>query len=162
MAKKIGHKYYGIKRKDIEINSVSNIMYNTNNNYNKYKIKILTIINDKDINQLSFHLFCRPNCILSMINFEDDECGGGPYLYYVNESNSYKMSSLFLDCLFHFGEILLNEKKPLNCNIGCYNDFEKNKINSILSNQKVFVQKYLNFSLGDEPSIGTLKFVKYI
>ena len=44
---KNGHKYYGIKRKDVQINSVLNIMYNRNNNYDTYKSKISQVIKDK-------------------------------------------------------------------------------------------------------------------
>ena len=156
-AKKMGHKYYGIKRKKVQIHSVCNIMYNTNNNYNRYKRKILQIIQNKDMNQLGKHLFLRPNCILSMINDID-----GPYLYYVGLTDSIKMFLLFLDCVFHFGEILLNEKKPLNYNVGCYKNFDqsdKRKIDVCISNQKLFVQKYLNFTLGDYPCVYWLRFV---
>ena len=157
-AKKLGHKYYGIKRKDVQIYSVNNIMMNTFNNYDRYKGKIVSLIKDHDINQLTTHLFLRPNCVLTMI---DDD---GPLLYTVGEySNaSLKMYSLFLDCILHFGEILLNEKKPNNCNIGCYNDFSKDKIDTILSNHELYIQKYFNFSLGDRPCIDFQSFVKYI
>ena len=158
-AKKIGHKYYGIKRKDTQVLSVSNIMYNTNNNYNRYKSKILQIIECKDMNQLSKHLFLRPNCILSMINYYN-----APYLYEAGRAD-LKMFELFLDCIFHFGEILLNEKKPLNYNVGCYENFDKLdniKIDSCVSNHKSFVQKYLNFTLGGRHCISSGQFVKYI
>ena len=160
-AKKIGHKYYGIKRKDVQIHSVCNIMYNTNNDYNRYKGKILQIIRDKDINQLGKHLFLRPNCILSMIGDRN-----GPYLYEAGQTGSIKMFELFLGCIFHFGEILLNEKKPLDYNVGCYKNYDKSdksEINSCISkNHKLFVQKYLNFALGDAPCADWLNFVKCI
>ena len=149
-AKKIGHKYYGIKRKDVQIHSVCNIMYNINN-YDRYKSKILQIIKDKDIDQLGKHLFLRPNCILSMIL-----SGLGPYLVEVGETGSIKMYELFLDCIFHFGEILLNEEKPQNYNVGCYKNYElsdKSTVDSCIANHKLFIQKYLNFSLGDSPCI---------
>ena len=158
-AKKMGHKYYGIKRKDVEINSVCSIMYNRNNNYDRYKAKIGQIIKDNDINQLQKHLFLRPNCILSMI----DQCSG-PYLKYVGDNGSIEMYELFLDCIFHFGEILLNEKQPLNYNVGCYKTYDKedkSTFDSCVANQKLFIQKYLNFSLGDNPCIDYANFVKY-
>ena len=159
-AKKIGHKYYGIKRKDVEVHSVSNMLYNTNNNYDKYKTKILGMIQDKDINQLSKHFFLRPNCILSMLEY--CEYYTVPYFASISRKDhkASKIHSLFLDCLFHFGEILLNEKKPLSCNIGCYDEFRKNKIDDIVSNHKLFIQKYLNFGLGDRPCITRSMFVK--
>ena len=118
-AKKLGHKYYGIKRKDVQIHSVNNIIENTYNNYNKFKTKISILIKENDVNQFARHLFLRPNCILSMINDKGEE-----YLYTVGKrGSSNQMYSLFLDCLFHFGEILLNEKKPNNGNIDCYKNF---------------------------------------
>ena len=159
-AKKIGHKYYGIKRKDVQINSVCNIMYNRNNNYDRYQAKIKQIIKDKDMNQLGKHLFLRPNCILSMIDGRQ-----GPYLCNVGREGSIEMYELFLDCIFHFGEILLNEKKPLNYNIDCYTNYDrwdKSIVDSCFANHKLFVQKYFNFALGGLPCISDGIFVKYI
>ena len=158
-AKKMGHKYYGIKRKKIQVESINNIISNTYNNYSKYKNKILSLTKDSNtINQLALHLFLSPNCIFSMIGEK------GPFLSNINNP---KMYNLFLDCLFHFGEILLNEKKALTHNKGCYNGYKSNrfdkmqdKINSTVANQKLFITKYLNFSLGDEPCISHFEFVK--
>ena len=84
----------------------------------------------------------------------------GPLLYYVGRKNSLKMFSLFLDCLFHFGEVLLNENKPNNCNIGCYNDYEYKTMDDIVGKHKLFIQKYLNFSLGGKECINEDAFVK--
>ena len=144
-AKKIGHKYYGIKRKHLQVHSVNNIMDNRNNNYNKFQTKILAIIKDKDLNQFAPHLFFRPNCILSMINY-NNFWGPIPYLFDIVETKSSKMVSLFLDCLFHFGEIVLNESI--------------NKGGKKSKNNKLFVEKYLNFSLGHDPITGTFNFVE--
>ena len=170
-AKKLGHKYYGIKRKDVQVHSVSNILYNSYNNHEKYKRKILEIIHDTNLTQLSMHLFLRPNCVFSIINnvsFEYPEFA--PCLYKIlYNCNSEKMSLLYLDCLFHFGEILLNEKKPLNYNVGRYSNSNSNSDNgdnddhdenTIKVYDKVYIQKYLNFSLGDAPCINDTDFVK--
>ena len=164
-AKKLGHKYYGIKRKDIQVLSVSNIMYDTYNDDVKYKRKILGLIEDGNLNQLSRHLFLRPNCILSMINNEIPT----PLLYHVlHQPNSSKMKSFFLDCLFHFGEILLSEKKPLNYNTERYTSIKK-KIYNVRAYDKtremydkLYIQKYLNYSFGGGPLFDTKEFVKYI
>ena len=167
-AKKIGHKYYGIKRKDVEIHSVCNIMYNTNNNCEKYKNKILGMINGKNVSQLASHLFLRPNCILSMIG-DKERHESRPYLFSIGYIRDFKMYELFLDCLFHFGQVLLNEKKPKNYNIGIYDNYstrpdkeeeEEEETDNILSKQQLFVEKYLNFSLGDSPCINPYYFVK--
>ena len=151
------------KKLDIEVHSVGNIMYNINNNYDQYKKKILSIIKDKDINQLAMHLFLRPNCILSMINDHglNYDTTHTPCLYKIGfHENSSKMIELFLDCMFHFGEILLNEKKPIIYNKGIYDDFSKDKIGNIISKHKTFVQMYLNFSFGSRPCINCHSFVK--
>ena len=123
----------------------------------RYQAKIKQIIKDNDMNQLGKHLFLRPNCILSMI----DDAWSGPYLNIVGYNGSIEMYELFLDCLFHFGEVLLNEKEPLNYNEN-YHMFDKNVVNSCLANHKLFVQKYFNFSLGGIPCVSGYKFVKYI
>ena len=162
-AKKIGRKYYGIKRKDVQVHSVGNIMYNINNNYKKYSTKILSIVGDGDINQFCMNLFLRPNCILSMITY--GKYYTTPYLYNIGQTNSSKMIELFLDCMFHFGEILLNEKKPIDYNVGWYNDYsskdlDKINIDDLTSNHKTFIQTYLNFSFGHFPCIDNSTFVK--
>ena len=162
-AKKLGHKYYGIKRKEIQVHSISNIVYNTYSENNKYKTKILSLIKNKDLNQFASHLFLRPNCILSM--FTCPYKTWVPLLYDVGATQSLKVFSLFLDCLFHFGEILLNEKIPVNYNKGCYSnyniyEYNADVTNNILKNHKLFVQKYLNFNFGQYPSIQTASFVK--
>ena len=157
-AKKLGHKYYGIKRKDIQVHSVSNIVYNTYNNDVKYKNKIVSFIYNNDINQLSKHLFIRPNCILSMICKNKYGKEIVPLLHHIlSNSTLLKAELLFLDCLFHFGEILLNEKKPENCNIERYNT-DDGYTNTI---DKLYIQKYLNFGYGSDPYISESSFVKY-
>lgn len=46
IAKKIGHKYYNIKRREVFIDSVKNIVYNKHNDFQCYKNKIVTFVND--------------------------------------------------------------------------------------------------------------------
>ena len=88
-----------------------------------------------------------------------------PYLFDVGQKGSIEMYELFLYCIFHFGEMLLNEKKPLNYNVRCYENYDmldQSMIDSCFANHKLFVQKYFNFSLGEEPCIGrNTGFVKY-
>ena len=65
----MGHKYYAIKRKDVFIESIKDVLYNNSYDYGKYKTKVLTFIKDNDINSISQSLFIRPNVIFSIFNF---------------------------------------------------------------------------------------------
>ena len=156
-AKKLGHKYYAIKRKDVYIDSISKLVYNNNFNYINYQKKIETLIIDNDITNFSKQLFLQPNIIFSMIG--DNKC---PILSLIGkQSKQYKMYLLFLNCLFHFGEILLNENEPNDICIN-YSNNETNIFdngNEIYSNNKLFLQKYFNFSNGHAPLISDNKFV---
>ena len=93
--------------------------------------------------------------------------GHEPYLNYVGIYGSIEMYELFLDCIFHFGEILLNEKekKPKNYNVECYKNYDpddKSTHHYCIATHKLFIQKYFNFSLGDYPCISQYSFVSYI
>ena len=46
IGKKIGHKYYNIKRREVFIDSVKNIVYNKHNDFQCHKNKIVTFVND--------------------------------------------------------------------------------------------------------------------
>ena len=166
-AKKLGHKYYAIKRKDSQINAVGNIMYNEYNNYEKYSLKIETVVKEDNPNELAIQLFLRPNCIFSMIYFVHNiQFTFAPYLHLVGISNSMKMYKLFYECLLHFGEVLLNEKKPENYNVGCYSDsnnpnkYSESDCHKKPLKYKLFLQKYLNFTLGTGEAISSSTFVK--
>ena len=108
-AKKMGHKYYAIKQKAIYIDSIESVIYKNNINCEAYSSKIMTIINDSDINRLSKELFYLPNIVFSMKTRY-----GRPILWDVEKRKDSKMYNLFLNCLFHFSKILLNEKEPNN------------------------------------------------
>ena len=48
------------------------------------------------------------------------------------------------------------KKKPLEFDVRCYENFDKkdkSSVDSCASNYKLFIQKYFNFSLSDEPRI---------
>ena len=47
-AKKMGHKYYSIVRQSELINNIKNQVYVIDNNYDKYKRKILTLAHNHD------------------------------------------------------------------------------------------------------------------
>ena len=107
-AKKLGHKYYNIKRKELFIDSVNNIVYEQNGNYELYKNKILTIINDNNITQLANELFIKPNIVLSMI-CKDKYGSDIPLLYFIGNNQNVKMFELFIDCLLHFNQTYISQ-----------------------------------------------------
>ena len=187
-AKKLGHKYYGIKRKNLFVNSINNVVYNSNNNYTKYQTKILSFISENNWNDLAKELFLKPNCILSMIKSRDSAYQHAPLLAVVGKHDATrdKMYKIFIHFLFHFGEIILNEKAPNEYNVNCYNDLndpfdkchivnidqfkneeEKNREKGIITlkkapiEHKVFLAKYFNFSMGSAPFVGERAFVKF-
>ena len=169
VAKKIGHKFYAIKRKEMYIDSIDNLVYRNNNNYQNYATKIDTLIADNDLNTFSKQLFFQPNMIFSRIGL----------LITIGAAQKYRMYELFLNCLFHFGEILLNEKEPKDvCTIynkdlntigkrfdwgGSLKKADKKCINDVYpkidARNKLFVQKYLNFTHGGAPYIWSTDFV---
>ena len=107
-----GHKYYGVKRRKTFVHSIDDIVYNENRNYQTYNRKILAIVKSKNINQLTTQLLVNPNLVFSFI--EKNQFSHQPLLYFVLQTGNSKLISLFWDCLFHFGEIILNQK--LDCN----------------------------------------------
>ena len=167
-AKKMGHKFYTIKRKEMFIDSIDHLIYDNNNDYPNFQTKINTLINDNDISKLSKQLFFQPNIVLSLINDNSE-----PLLATIGLTKQYRMYELFLNCLFHFGEMILNEREPNNISTiyskdinndgklsdpytdSSYNknDFPLNdKYISIDINNKLYLQKYFNFSHGGAPT----------
>ena len=102
------------------------IVFNENGKYQSYNLKLLSIINDKNTNQLAQELLVRPNLVFSLIEKDGSFVHG---LDFVGKIGHEKMMSLYLDCLFHFGEIVLNQKL--------------NQPNS--DSSPLFLQKVLNF-----------------
>ena len=143
-AKKLGHKYYNIKRKELFINSINNIVYNENGNYQNYKNKILTLINDNNMEQLSYQLFLKPNIVLSMICKESTSVwninSDVPLLYHIGRKQHIKMFELFMDCLLHFNQTYLQSN----------------------SNDNAFLKQYLNFNHCNMPIIWLNNFVKWL
>ena len=138
----IGHKYYGIKRRRLFIDSIDNIVYNINNNYEKYKNKILSIIQNNNIDQFSIELLMKPSIIMSMFGYEGDEDCDILLLFHIGlQEESNKAISLFIDCLFHFNDIFLSDR-------------ERDKKFS-------FLKRYLNFENCKPPIIDYYSFVKY-
>ena len=186
-AKKLGHKYYGIKRKNLFVNSINNVVYNSNNNYTKYQTKILSFISENNWNDLAKELFLKPNCVLSMIKSRDSAYQHAPFLAVVGirDLTGVKMYKIFIHFLYHFGEIILNEKAPNEYNVDCYKDLndpfdkshivnidefqneeEKNREKGIVImkkppiEHKLFLAKYFNFSMGSSPFVDEQSLVK--
>ena len=135
-----GHKYYGVKRRRLFIDSIDNIVYKNDNDYEKYKQKILSLTQNNNINEFAIQLFVKPSIIISMFVKEHER--DILLLYSICQSDNTKMILLFLDCLQHFGEIILGQKYNNN------ND-----------DSNLFFKKYFNFNQCEGMSY-TTRFVK--
>ena len=115
-AKKMGHKYYGIVRQQEFVDGVINEVYNIDHNYKKFQSKVSAIIESGDTNNLTKHLFWRPNVILSQFECENGDGYIYPFIQKLgwkidNQVLNHKIMLLFLNCLFHYSFILLGETK---------------------------------------------------
>ena len=125
----IGHKFYGIKRRQLLAQSVNSMVINNNSNYQLYK-------SDQNITRFCKELFVQPNVVLSMIGQDKYKSRHVPLLFVIGETDDYKMFELFLDCLFHFDKVLLGNKiqnkenKEEMKNSFLYKYFNYNKCNS--------------------------------
>ena len=110
----IGHKFYSFVRQSEYIESIRNEVYNIDQEYESYKQKIHIFVENKDTKNLTKHLFWNPNIILSFITRVDYQA---PFLNEINHvftSNSGKFCLFYLNCLFHYSLILLNEENNDN------------------------------------------------
>ena len=119
-AKKMGHKLYSLIRQDEFISNVKNQIYNIDENYDQYKLKINKLIDDRDTNNLTKQLFWKPNIVLSIINIEKDTPNQNDYypLFYSAAKQLSNINSKFLvfffSCLFHLSCVLCNEENNEN------------------------------------------------
>ena len=101
-AKKMGHKYYSIVRQSELMNNMKNECYNIDNDYIKYKRKIIKLVQTHDTSQLINQLFWKPHLVLSIIYQHGSEYH--PLLYLICKqfaSIDPKFVSFFVNCLFH-------------------------------------------------------------
>ena len=61
------HTVYGLKRRDVFVNAVSNELYNIDDNYENYRNKITEFVQNKDIDSLARQLFLQPNMLMSFV-----------------------------------------------------------------------------------------------
>ena len=144
-AKKIGHKLYAIKRRYDYVNAVSNETHNVDGDYEKYKAKINQMIQTNDNDNLISQLFLQPNLVLSIIN--GSSLTYYPLLHSIGSHMNDKLWLLFLNCLIHFGIVILGENIEKNS--------DENDIN------KSFLKKYINYNTYTSAVIGYTIFVKY-
>ena len=160
-AKKIGHKLYSFARQEEYINGVINQLYNIDNNYIEYKFKINQYISNNDTNNLMKQSIWRPNVVLSIVNQKFAFIEYHVVFYSVckqvgnsNDNSKSKFLMFFLNCLFHFSSILLNEKQDKDTTIffqkyftrsepifyGCKGKkfFSKNNVVELIMKQKYF------------------------
>ena len=110
------------------------------NNYNKYKRKILTLVQNHDSNSLTKHLFWKPHTVLSII-----VNGGGAAFYplFIQINKQFgvinpKFVLFFLNCLFFHSFVMLEESD--------------NKENKFL--QRYFTWGHARYSMGDDTFYG--------
>ena len=123
-----------IVRQSELINNIKNQVYVIDNNYNKYKDKILTLAHSRDSNGLMKQLFWKPHIVLSII--VKDRNRGGYQMYplfgeigrYFSDTNP-KFVIFFLNCLFFYSFVMLKES-----------DNQENK----------FLKKYFNWGFGGD------------
>ena len=155
-AKKLGHKYYAIKRKRLFIDSINNIVYNIDNNYIKYKNKICLMIRNNNINDFMYEILIKPSIVISMFNSDAKTSHGCDLLLliHIGYAISTKMKLLFLNCLFHYGEVILGEtlEKEDSKDSKDSNVSKDDKITTTTT--KTFIEKYLNFDNCRNPVFG--------
>ena len=135
-AKKIGHKYYSIVRQSELINNIKNQVYIIDNDYSKYKKKILKFAQTHDTGSLIKELFWKPHIVLSMIVGGGEY--GGHYPLFVELCKRFagvnsKFVLFFLNCLFYHSFVMLKE--------------ENNETNTLL--KKYFNWGYSYYTMGD-------------
>ena len=123
-AKKMGHKFYNVWRRQQFIDSVTHSVYNVNENYEKYKNKIVGLVKDHNINQFARQLFVKPNIVASLIDKYDIYNNDGLLLRSIAYVEDRKMFRLFLDHIFYFSDMILGDKndsfKEKYLNLECW------------------------------------------
>ena len=140
----VGHKYYGIVRRRLFVDSIDNIVYK--HDYNNYKSKILAIIKEKNINKFAYEIFLRENIICSIIAESAIQSVYFPLLWFVGDGYS-KIFYLLLETLFHFNNCILNKSQNLT-------------MSNEEDNATTFLETYLNFNSLKNGLVSSLTFVK--
>ena len=109
-AKKMIHKYYEILRQSKWINKVKNQVYSIDNNYEKYKKKIVVFIQDHDSDALIKQVFWKPHVVLSMVV----QGRYGIYPLFAEISREFGMHNgrlilFFLSCLLFYSFDMLQQ-----------------------------------------------------
>ena len=159
-AKKLGHKWYGISRRKPYVDSVSNISYNIDANYEKYKAKVLSLVIENNLSQFSKEILLKPNIMINII----EKCAFygqtiAPLLYHIGRNKNSKMFELFLDCLYHFGNVILDDTNNKNSKTD-EKEKEKEKGKEIVKSGATFqfFEKYFNNQKCNQAMIGYTTF----
>ena len=95
-------------------------------------------------------MLLKPNDVLSIFDQHSIYKEYYPLLYWIFNSHNQKLCAIFVDCLFHFGEIILSQNL-------------KNFSSDSTTSNKVFLKEYLNFNkMEGEHLMGSASFVKFI
>ena len=115
-------------RKDTTLNKV-NAALNDDCDYDKYKGKIETLVEEGNYDQLGEHLLLTPNVVLSMIGIYQTRDGSDviPLLYIIGETENSKVFCLFYSSMVYFQEMLLG-------------------VSDKQDSKDCFLSKYLNFN----------------
>lgn len=124
---------YGFVRKSEFYDKIGDMYENDFTNYDKYKSKIVTLIENGNVNYLCKELIWQRNTVLSMIH--TSKYGYPVPLLYNTGEKSDKMFSLFFGAVKHFSENIINN-----------GDDSKDKYS--------LMKKYINFN--------DCKFITYI
>ena len=124
IAKKKGHKLYGIKRKDNFIFDSCNKIYDIDGDYEKYKSKMCVLIGKNDYKSCGIELLLQPNLVLSLVT--KDWVAEGPIMQecgkLYNRNTNTKLFDIFLSTLYYYNKTYFSEsnrnilKQVLNFN----------------------------------------------
>ena len=121
---------YSILRQSDTIKAVANEVYMIDEKYEKYHFKINRLIETGNSKRLTKQLLWRPNVVLSMIEKPRQYIYYEPLLSVVGArfcQSDANFVLFFVNCLMHFGLILLNEPATSD-------------------DDSVFLRKYLNYN----------------
>ena len=168
-AKKIGHKLYGIVRRQEFIDTIENMVLDDLDDYDGYVVKIKSLVENGNINHLTKELIWRPHIVGSIIDFKTHKNYLKPYFWGINGDINPRIKQLFWGLLIHFQYDILGldvSSPPLSATIATTasttttaDSSENDKKNSgkedrnnnkSVIEDKCFLSRYFNFEKADQ------------
>lgn len=149
-AKKMGHKYYQIVRKQEYIQTIKNMMTN-DGLQDRYSNKIKVFIDNNNYTQLTKQICSNYNLVLSMLSVPDGWHTVIPHLAMISGKN-LKMKQFYFGALIHYNKHILGNlhRSELNDNKenkekteNKTNDDSKELKNPMKGKAEFFLQNYL-------------------